>query len=70
MGLVDLYDETHPSKIVVPDKTRAENELLINNNDLDCLNFDHCHEDDDFDIITKHLCSKISSQERRDLLKE
>jgi len=70
MELDDLYGQTHPSKVIVPDKTKAKNELLINNNDLKCLNFSKCHENDVFDRDIKHLYSKISSTERQNLQKE
>jgi hypothetical protein len=71
IGIVTAVDnQIHPSKIIVPDKTKANDELLINNNDLRCLNFDGCHVDDKLNLDKKHIYSKISSIERQNSQKE
>jgi hypothetical protein len=56
--------------VIVPDKTKAKDELLINNNDLKCLDFSDCHEDYTFERDTNRLYSRISSAERQVKKKE
>jgi hypothetical protein len=70
MQVVDSGGQTHLSKILVPHKTKATDESLMNNNDLNCLNFSKCDKTYMFDRDTKHLYSEISPQERRNLQKE
>ena len=70
MKVVDMSLGNHCSKVIVPDKTKATNELLINNNDLACLDFSDCEEGYTFDPCTNHLYSKISLKERQDEKKE
>ncbi len=60
----------HCSKVIVPDKTKATNESLINNNDLACLDFTECDKDYTFDPDTNRLYSEISLKERQDGKKE
>jgi hypothetical protein len=68
--VVDLSGQTHPSKVIVPDGTKVDNEDLMNNNDLRCLNFNRCHKDYIFECETKHLYSKIHPKERQALQKK
>jgi hypothetical protein len=70
MQSVDIAHETHLSKILVPYKTKVENESLMNNNDLKCLNFSKCDKADTFNRDTKHFYSEISLKERQKLQKE
>jgi hypothetical protein len=70
MELVGLDGQTHPSKVLVPHKTMAENESLMNNNDLNCLNFSQCDKNCTFYGDTKRLYSEISPAERQGLRKE
>lgn len=63
MTLLDIDGETHASKIIVPNKTKVENESLMNNNDLTCLNFNACEEV--FDRETKILYVQISSEDQQ-----
>jgi len=68
--VVDLSGQIHPSKVIVPDGTKVDNEDLMNNNDLRCLNFDRCHKDYIFKRETKDLYSKIHLEERQALQKK
>lgn len=70
MGVVNIKNRSHPGKIFVCDKTKATNETLRNLNDLECLDFTECEDSFFFDYETKHLHSIISSNERRNHLKE
>ncbi len=70
MELIGLDGQTHPSKVLVPQNTMAENESLMNNNDLNCLNFSQCDQNWIFDRDTKRLYSEISPAERQGLRKE
>ncbi|CAF3743454.1 unnamed protein product [Rotaria sordida] len=62
--------QIHPSKVIVPDKTKAKDESLINNNDLRCLKFDECQSDDQVDLDNKRIYLKITKTERQALVKE
>lgn len=65
MRIVDLNRQPHVSKIIVPNKTKVENESLMNNNDLNCLKFDECDTGCIFDYETRTLYSTISVEERQ-----
>ncbi|CAF4557435.1 unnamed protein product [Rotaria sp. Silwood1] len=65
-----IYGQTHRAKIIVPDHTKAEDESLINNNDLRCLKFDDCHTDDKVDLDNNRIYSKITAEERQNLMKK
>ncbi|CAF1158005.1 unnamed protein product [Rotaria sordida] len=62
--------QIHPSKVIVPDKTKAKDESLINNNDLRCLKFDECQSDDQVDLDNKRIYLKITKTERQALVKD
>lgn len=60
----------HPSKIVVPDKTKVDLGDLSVANDLRCLNFDDNAPGDHFVIEERTVFSEITPEERRSLNKE
>ncbi|CAF1956775.1 unnamed protein product [Rotaria magnacalcarata] len=68
--LQDLNEQSHCSKVVVPEQTRATNEILINNNDLKCLRFDRCPPNYGYDLETRRIYSEITREERQHLKKE
>lgn len=65
-----MTDECHLSKIVVPKGTKAANELLMNNNDLTCLDFSGCDEKTRIDFRDKRLYFTIELEERKIQQKE
>ena len=69
-GIVDISRNTHPAKIVVPKGTKAENELLMNNNDLSCLDFSKCNVNSPIVFVDNCCYFGISSEERQATQKE
>ncbi|CAF4721347.1 unnamed protein product [Rotaria socialis] len=68
--LQDLNEQIHCSKIVVPEQTRATNEILIKHNDLKCLRFDLCPPKYEYDLETRRIYSKITREEHQHLKEE
>jgi len=63
IAVYTIYDELHPSKVIVPAKTHVNTELLSHDNNLDCLRFERCNVMDHFDADTRHIYSAITPTE-------
>jgi hypothetical protein len=70
IAVMTFDNEPHPSKVIVPAKTKVNTEYPFRDNNLDCLQFDECNSTDYFDPVTKCIYSKISSKEHEAQCKE
>lgn len=60
MTVVTIENELHPSKVIVPAKTHVNTENLTHDNNLDCLRFNLCSENDKFDLESRIIYSEIT----------
>jgi hypothetical protein len=69
IAIVTMEDKLHPSKVIVPAKTRVDPGHISHDNNLGCLQFDE-NSTDYFDLDRGHIYSKISSEEHASQCKE
>lgn len=60
----------HPSKVIVPCKTKVNTDKLGHHNNLACLQFDECNPNDHFDSVTRNIYSTITPMEHHAQSKE
>jgi hypothetical protein len=70
IAIVTVDREPHPSKVIVPAKTKVNAEHLSHSNNLDYLQFDECNPADYTDVRKRCIYSEISSTEHHSGCKE
>jgi hypothetical protein len=63
IAITTVDNEPHPSKVIVPAKTKVNTEHLSHNNNLSYLQFDECNPTDIPDVENRCIYSEISPAE-------
>jgi hypothetical protein len=70
IAILTHNDEFHPSKVIIPGKTKVKPHKFSHDNNLDCLQFDECYHTDHFDPIKRQIYLEISPAEHEAQYKE
>ena len=70
VGVADVNGEIHLSKIVVPKGTKIDNECLMNNNNLSCLNLSECDDISPPVFLNRRIYFPVNFEEQKIQQKE